>query len=157
MSEAAVETNSDKSLVRPNEIANRRRHYEVTYLITPTTNDADAKEIAEKNISTIQTLKGTILRSDDWGKRKLPHILEKHQMARYHYFRIVSTSACLKEFERNLKLDARIIRFLSVRLSDILTDAQIADLVERAPREVSNFPSVHQEEEDLESQGYSAQ
>lgn len=155
MTETTAEA-TGKSLLRPKEIGARRRHYEVTYMITPTVNDAEAKTINEKNSQILQSFKSNILRADDWGKKRLPHIVDKHQMARYHYFRFVGTAEALKEFERSLKLDARVLKFLTVRLSDVLSDEQISQLIERAPKEPSAAPSIRQDEEDLEGQ-YAAQ
>lgn len=132
----------------------RRRHYETVYIVTPTVNDVEAKAIADKNASILQGLKATILRSDDWGKKRMAHPIDKHQMGRYHYVRTIATAEALSEFERNLKLDARVIRFHTVKLSEILSDEEVAQLVERAPREPSSAPSVRIEEEELD-QGFS--
>lgn len=143
-----------ETLTRPNEISSRRRHYETIYIISPVVNDAEAKTIMEKNLATLAQFKGTSLRTDDWGKKRMAHPIEKHQMGRYHYFRYISTAEGLKEIERNLKLDARVIRFQTVALSNPLSAEEIALLVERAPREISMAPSVRQDEDDAEAAGY---
>ena len=143
-----------EALTKPNEISSRQRHYEVIYIITPVVNDADAKAILEKNIATLQQFNGTVLRQDDWGKKKMAHIIDKHLMGSYHYFRFVSSAQALKEVERNLKLDARVIRFHTVSLSGVLSAEEIAQLVERAPREASAAPSVRQIEDDGEAASY---
>jgi small subunit ribosomal protein S6 len=138
-------------LNRNHEIVDRKRHYETIYIINPQVNDVEAKEIADKNLAILQQYGAQSLRSDDWGKKRMAHPIDKHQLGRYHYFRIVSNANALKEFERNLKLDARVLRFQTVKLSEILSQAEIADLVEKAPREPSSAPSIRQDDEDIDS------
>lgn len=146
---------SEVILFKPQEIASRRRHYETIFILSPALNESDVQEVIKKNISILEQYKSQILRQDDWAKKRMAHPIEKHQVGRYFYFRFIGTSEALKEFERNLKLDARVIRFQSVALSEnALTQDEIAKLVERAPREASSAPSVRQDEEDLEASSY---
>jgi len=147
---------SNVILFNPQDIPSRRRHYETIFILSPTLNETDVQEVIKKNVATLEQYKTDILRQDDWAKKRLAHIIDKHQIGRYFYFRYIGTSEAVREFERNLKLDARVVRYQSVALSNHpLSSEEIAVLVERAPREQSSAPSVRQEEEDLEAGSYS--
>lgn len=157
MAEAENTAEVSKSLLRPAEIGSRQRHYETIFILSPLVNDPEAKEVAEKNLKVLNQFNATVLRQDEWGKRRMAHPMEKHQVGRYFFFRFVSTAQALKEFERSLKLDARVIRFASVVLSEPLSKTEIQDLIERAPREASSSPSIRQDDDDgMEGPGYAS-
>ncbi len=153
MAEAENTIETTKTLLRPNEIGARERHYETIFILSPLVNDPEAKEVAEKNIKVLTQFKATMLRQDEWGKKRMAHPMEKHQVGRYYYFRFIGTAQALKEFERSLKLDARVIRFSSVSLSKPLSKTEIQDLVEKAPREASSVPALRQEDDDVSMDG----
>ena len=136
------------------ELKGRQRHYETIFIVNPQLSDADAKELIEKNGKVLAQYGGTSLRQDDWGKRRMAYIIEKHQMGRYVYFRYVAPAKAVSELERSLKLDAHILRYQSVKLSEVLSQEEIDSLIERAPREPSSSPTYRQDEEDLEAASF---
>lgn len=127
----------------------RQRHYETIFIIAPNVSESKAKELIEKNAKVLGDTKATVLRQDDWGKKRMAYPMKKHAMGQYVYFRYIGTQEGVQALERSLKLDANILKYLSVRLSDPLSQAQIADLVERAPKEQSSCPNARGDEEDF--------
>lgn len=128
---------------------NRVRHYETTIAISPLANDADVKNFTKKLKDTLPEVGGTSLRHDDWGKKRLPHPMEKHSVAQYFYMRYVGTNDTVKAIERLLKIEASVLRFLTVSLSDALSKEDVDVLIEKAPREPSGAPSLRGDEEDF--------
>ena len=129
----------------------RRRHYETIFIITPKTADKAVKELIEKNAKTVTDKNGKLLRQDDWGKKKMAYEVQKHIMGRYVYFRYTCTQDVVKDLERSLKLDASILKFKTVKLSDILTEEKENELVEKAPTEVTSAPAYRREDDHFDS------
>jgi len=140
--------------VYQNELKGRKRHYETIFIVNPQMSDADAKELIEKNSKVLSQYGGTSLRQDDWGKRRMAYIIEKHQMGRYIYFRYIAPAKAVSELERSLKLDAQVMRYQTVKLSEVLSQEEIDSSIERATREASSSPAYRQDEEDLEAATY---
>jgi len=127
----------------------RKRHYETTVAISPTANDTDVKAFSKRLKDAIVDLGGTSLRHDDWGRKRLPHPMEKHTVAQFLYMRFVGTQEIVVAVERLLKIEASALRFLTVVLSGPLAETGIQDLVERAPKEPSAAPSLRGEEDEF--------
>ncbi len=127
----------------------RRRHYETTFILVPTLTDAQSKELVEKNAKLLEDHKSIILRRDDWGKKRMAYSINKHAIGTYIYFRHIGTNEALQALERSLKLDASVLRYLSISLSEPLSQSEIDSLVERAPKEPSSCPSAKGEEDDF--------
>lgn len=137
-----------KVLIDLNAAKKSQRHYETIFILSPALTDAVVKETTDKNVKLASDLGATVLRQDDWGKRRMAYSIERHAMGRYIFLRYIGTEECVRAIERSLKLDANVLRFQSVRLSDPLSADEIRDLVERAPREASSAPSVRGEDDE---------
>ncbi len=97
---------------------NIQHEYETTYLIKPELPDDAVKAVLEKVTGIIENHEGSILLTDDWGKRKLAYPIQKH--TRGHYFNVnyVSPPNLIAELERNLRIDDNLLRFLTVKIGD---------------------------------------
>jgi len=138
----------NNSLIDLGAAKKRQRHYETVFILTPAIAEPLGKELVEKNAKLVADLNGSLLRQDDWGKKRMAYSINKHAMGRYVYFRYIGTEEVVKALERSLKLDASVLRFQSVRLSDPLSGEQIRDLTERAPREASSAPTVRGDDDE---------
>jgi len=133
--------NSEIYAKRAETIANRKRHYETIFILAPGTDEKVVTTLIEKYTASLDSMGSAILRKDDWGKMKLAHEIEKHGQGRYFYYRYIATAAAVAELERNLKLEVSVLRFLTVRLSEALSEAEQEDLKQRAPKEASTPPN----------------
>ena len=129
-------------------LKSRRREYETIVVLSPSLEEAKAKELIKKveNIVTSND-DGIMLRTDDWGKLRLPYAMDKHQQGRFVYYRMIGTAACMKELDRSLKLDVSFLRFQTIKLSDILSDAEIEERKQKVPAEKVLGPHMADEEE----------
>lgn len=126
----------------------RKRHYETIFVLSPKLDDKKKKTVIEKNVQAVSKAEGTILRNDDWGKRKMAYMIQKHAQAFYNYFRYIGTNQTVQSLERSLKLDADVLRFQIISLSDVLSDEAVQDLIQRAPKEPSVPPIPRHDEFD---------
>lgn len=131
----------------------RQRHYESIFILSPSISETVVKDILERTNRILSEHKAISLRQDDWAKRRMAYMIDKHAMGHYFYFRYVGTQEAVVAFERSLKLDANVLRFMTVKLSEALNQEAIKDLVERAPKEPSSVPSARPDDDDF---GYDA-
>ena len=87
------------------------RSYEVVYVLDATL-DQDA--VAEKLGGFHELLDGEVEALDHWGVRRLAYPIAKARMAYYAVAHVQASPSALPEFERRLKLDAHVLRYLMV-------------------------------------------
>ena len=98
------------------------REHEVIYVIQPDAAPEREQEIHDRVDTAISEAKGQFLLRDDWGKRKLAYEIEKFQKGHYFQVNFLSDGSCVNEMERGFRLDADLIRFLTVKVSDSVSD-----------------------------------
>ena len=75
--------------------------------------------IVEKFISVIESLKGKIKKRENWGLRNLAYKINKNRKGHYILLNIDSPPDAIIEYERLMRLDEDIIRFLTVKIKSI--------------------------------------
>jgi small subunit ribosomal protein S6 len=93
------------------------RVYEELFIVKP---DAPEEEI-EAYVTQVQDLisknKGTVDKTDKWGKRKLAYRVQKYEEGYYVLIQFSSSSSDLvKEVERRMRVTDLVIKFLTVRI-----------------------------------------
>lgn len=122
--------------------------YETTYVARPDLTDDVMTRITTKLEGIVTTGGGTILVSEDWGKRKLAYLIKKQQRGHYIYLNYVGPSALVAEVERNLRLEDDLLRFLTVRLeADVEVDERRAHAEERRRLRIERMAALKAEEE----------
>lgn len=115
------------------------RKYETIFILQPDLADDDAKTITGKAQDVIAAYKGELHRLDDWGARKLAYPIRKFPRGRYFYLRFDGGAELVAELERRLRLDEKVLRYLSVNI----TDEPEKKTAERKPAtDVSEAPEV---------------
>ena len=66
----------------------------------------------------IETGGGTLLKVDNWGKRKLAYEVKKQLKGIYLFFAYLGTAGLVEEVERNLRLTDSVIRYYSVKIAE---------------------------------------
>lgn len=119
------------------------REYETIYVLRPDLPADVSKDIQDKIDTIIQKHEGVLLVRSDWGKRKLAYPIDKLSQAQYFYFQYLAMGPLVDELERNLKYDDRVLRFLTVKLNDVVdVQARTAATVE-APEVPPEFGADH--------------
>lgn len=119
----------------------------MVFILSPSIDSAKSEALLSKIDKVGKDNGAEFLRKDNWGKMKMAHEIEKHQTGNYFYYRLISSREAINELERAMKLDTAFLRFQTIRLSDDLSEAQIQDLIERAPKEASVSPNARAEDE----------
>ena len=100
------------------------RQYELVYILSP---DATEQEIAELHTqveSIIARYQGELVKTENWGRRKLAFRIGKHREGTYVLEVFKGSGELTKELDRRLKVIDSVIRHLCVRVDEDLRLAE---------------------------------
>ncbi len=92
-------------------------YYEKVMIIDPNTDDAVVEETVGKIKDSIIKQGGEILKTENWGRRKLAYELNKHQKGNYVFLLFKAPSATISELERLCKVLDPVIKFMVLKLT----------------------------------------
>ncbi len=90
------------------------RNYELMILFDPNLQDEEKKSLLDKIHQTITTNKGTIIKINEWGKRKLAYEIKKFQEALYVHIDFELEPDNITNLEGSIRFEEKIIRYLLV-------------------------------------------
>ncbi len=61
------------------------RKYELIYLVQPEAEESERTRIAGRVTTVLEEYEATLLKREEWGKRKLAYEIRKHSKAYYFY------------------------------------------------------------------------
>jgi len=94
------------------------RRYETLFIITPDSSDDELKTIFDKFQTVVTTRKGQMLSYEEQGKKKLAYDIKRHGKGYYVLMDYLGPADIVAEVERNLRLDERILSYITVKLAD---------------------------------------
>ena len=75
--------------------------------------------IIDKFVSVIVSLKGEVKKRESWGLRNLAYKINKNRKGHYILLNIDGPPEAIVEYERLMRLDEDIIRFLTIKIKFI--------------------------------------
>ena len=75
--------------------------------------------LLKKFITVIESFKGEIKKRENWGIRNLAYKINKNRKGHYMLLNIDGPPEAIQEYERLMRLDEDIIRFLTIRIKSI--------------------------------------
>lgn len=108
------------------------RDYEVVYIFDPQLAEDQVREKMDRFNAMITKEGGEITATDDWGRRQLAFPVRKNTAGHYTVVQFRAPGTALPEFERLIKLDEGVLRYLVV-----LHDGEPAAPMSLATRQVS--------------------
>lgn len=100
------------------------RTYEVMYIADPETADDVVGKVNETVTTLVQNEGGTIVRTDDIGRRRLAYPINKKKEGYYVLFEIEGSGQEIAEIERRMRVNDAILRYMTVRVDE---DRKAAD------------------------------
>jgi small subunit ribosomal protein S6 len=85
-------------------------------ILDPRLNEEEVTALLTKLQQTLATLGGEVVKGESWGKRRLAYDIRKQREGTYAVFEALADPAMVKEFERQLRLNENVLRFLSTRV-----------------------------------------
>lgn len=107
------------------------RVYEVMYIGTPETADDEIVKLNESIEEMITKEGGTVVKTENMGRRKLAYQIKKKTEGHYVLFEIEDSGQTIFELERRMRVNDVILRFVTVRVDE---DRKKAEKI-RAKRE----------------------
>jgi small subunit ribosomal protein S6 len=90
------------------------RLYEVVYILDPALEESAVTSKLEKFHALATSMGGEVAAVDHWGIRQLAYPVKKLQTGYYVVAHVTASADALPEFERLLKLDNEVMRYLLV-------------------------------------------
>lgn len=92
-------------------------YYEDMVILDAALDDAAAEETVQRIRDVIVKQGGEILKSENWGRRKLAYELNKHQKGNYFLLLFKAPPSTITELETLSKVVDSIIKFMVVKLT----------------------------------------
>ena len=96
------------------------RIYENLFIVKPDATEEEIDALVEQMSKNVTTAGGTIDKVEKWGKRRLAYRVEKNREGFYVLLQFSSEPEIVKEFERRLRVQDEVIKFLTVRIDETL-------------------------------------
>ena len=101
------------------------RRYETIFISYADLPDEEISGFIERYSAIIRDRKGTLIRVEKWGKRKLAYEIKIQSRGFYVLLDFAGTSAIVTELERNLRIGDKILKFMTVKTSDAMSPEDI--------------------------------
>jgi small subunit ribosomal protein S6 len=92
------------------------RPYEILVIVDPRPTDEEVAELLTQLGEQVKSLGAEVTKMENWGKRRLAYDIRKQREGTYAVFDVSAEPATVKEFERQLRLNESVLRFLSTRV-----------------------------------------
>ena len=111
------------------------RHYETLFIVTPDSSEEDLKAVATKIKGVVTGMNGIVASYDEQGKKKLAYSVKKQNKGYYVLMDYVGSSDIVSELERNMRLDDRVLKYLTVKLADQVDPESIEPIKSEPPEQ----------------------
>jgi len=108
------------------------RRYETIFISDPDISEDDRTLLFGKIKDLIAKLNGYLVVFDEWGVRKLAYTIKKKGRGYYVRIDFCGDGALVDELERSFRIDDRVIKFMTIVLSN---DADLEKIKEEIARE----------------------
>jgi small subunit ribosomal protein S6 len=113
----------------------RLRPYEILVIVDPRPTDEEVATLLTQLGENLKALGGEVTKLENWGKRRLAYDMKKQREGTYAVFDVLAEPSMVKEFERQLRLNENVLRFLSTR---VLLRPRTRSKVQDVPEEVGS-------------------
>ena len=103
---------------------NEPRLYELVYIVSPYATEQAVTDLHTQVESIVARLHGEMVRTENWGRRRLAFKIGKHREGTYVLEVFNGTGELTKELDRRLKVSDIVIRQLIMRVDEELRLAE---------------------------------
>ena len=93
--------------------------YESVLVFRGDLTESQVKEKAQKFTDIIKELGGKVAGTEFWGLKNLAYIIRKNKRAHYVMLNVELDGSNVTEYERRLRIDEDVIRFLNVAVEKL--------------------------------------
>ena len=126
------------------------RIYENLFIVKPDATEEEVDHLVDQMSKSVTSSGGAVDKVDKWGKRRLAYRIDKHREGNYVLMQFSAEPSVVHEFERRLRVQDSVIKFLTVRIDETLKrlDKRKKEREKRAhrrPQSVAPQPSLAQQ------------
>jgi small subunit ribosomal protein S6 len=133
------------------------RRYETLFIVTPDSSEEDLLAVATKFRDVVTEMNGLVASYNEQGKKKLAYDVQKQNKGYYVLMDYVGSADLVAEIERNMRLDDRILKYLTLKLADEVDPESIEPEEFRPQKKIESAEAVEPEEAQPEEQPESAE
>ena len=100
--------------------------YELIYVVAPDVGEDEVSAVHEEVSALVSRFDGRIVKTDNWGRRRLAYEIKRHTEGTYVLELIEGSGEMLRELDRRLRVLDQIMRHLVVRIDRELNVAERA-------------------------------
>ena len=90
--------------------------YEIAIVLSAKLEDEERAAALEKIRNYIGTYGGTIVKEDDWGKKRLAYEIQKMKEGFYYFIQFEADTNCPGEVEENIRIMENVVRYLCTKV-----------------------------------------
>jgi small subunit ribosomal protein S6 len=128
------------------------RHYETLFIVNPDSSEEELKAVATKIKGVVSGMNGIVTSYDEQGKKKLAYSVKKQNKGYYVLMDYVGSADIVSEIERNMRLDDRVLKYLTVKLADQVDPESIEPEKSEPPEETESVETPEEEAQPPEAE-----
>jgi small subunit ribosomal protein S6 len=99
------------------------RSYETVFIANDELSEEQRQPLFDKLKGLVSEDQGMLVKFDEWGHKRLAYEIKKHTRGYYVLMEFCGDGALVKEIERNMRLDDRVLKYMTV-LKDKAVDVE---------------------------------
>lgn len=119
------------------------RRYETVFIVNPELSEDQHQLLFDKLNGLVPEDQGMLVKLDEWGHKRLAYEIKKHTRGYYVLMDFCGDGALVKEIERNLRIDDRVLKYMTVLkdetvdLEALKAEMEAAEKMEAAKKEAA--------------------
>jgi small subunit ribosomal protein S6 len=90
--------------------------YESIFILRPSLSDEESQRIIEKVKGFVERSGGSLLKADNWGKKKLAYEVKRERKGTFVCLQFRAPGAMIGELEHLYRIEDAVMKFLTVRV-----------------------------------------
>jgi small subunit ribosomal protein S6 len=118
------------------------RRYETILIAHVDLSEDELSSLIARYGAIVTGQKGILVKVERWGKRRLAYMIKKQARGFYILIDYAGESAAVNELERNLKINDKILKFMTVLKDDAVDPAALEKEIAEAAQKTENKEEV---------------
>lgn len=114
------------------------RRYETILIAHVDLSEDELSSLITRYSAIITDQKGILVKVERWGKRRLAYLIKKQQRGFYILIDHAAESAAVNELERNLKINDKVLKFMTVlkeeAVDPVALEKEIAEAAQKTEK-----------------------
>ena len=125
--------------------------YESTFIARHDMSAQQVEALAESLSTIIKDNGGAVAKTEFWGSRTLAYRIKKNRKGHYVFFNLDAPTEAVQEYERNMRLNEDVLRYLTVRVDELDPEPSIIMQTRSARDDRSRRGGPPREQDESES------